>query len=190
MIRRIGLILLLQTLALLAMVAMKQWTLSTGTEILLETQPIDPRSLFGGDYVQLNYAISRLRPAELEGDDTFDREAIYVVLAKGERYWQAVSIHHERPVEVPTGQIVIKGRIQVIQEGSWNPVTGKQELAKELIVHYGIENYFVPEGEGKALENPKSGEKVEIQVAVDSLGNCGIKGVLVNGQPRYRERLF
>ena len=190
MIRRIGLILLLQTLALLAMVAMKQWTLATGTEILLETQPIDPRSLFSGDYVQLGYRIGRLRPAELEGDDRFDREAIYVVLAQGERYWQAVSIHHERPTEVPTGQVVIKGRIQYIQEVTWNPATGKQELAKELNVHYGIENYFVPEGEGKALENPKSGEKLEIQVAVDSLGNSGIKGVLVNGQPRYRERLF
>jgi hypothetical protein len=57
-------------------------------------------------------------------------------------------------------------------------------------VRYGIENYFVPEGEGRALERPKPNEKVTIQVAVDRYGRAGIQAVLVNGQPRYVERLF
>ena len=48
----------IQTGVLVAMVAMKQWTLTTGTPVVLETKPVDPRSLFRGDYVRLNYAIS------------------------------------------------------------------------------------------------------------------------------------
>ncbi|MBU0499441.1 MAG: GDYXXLXY domain-containing protein [Gammaproteobacteria bacterium] len=190
MIRRIGIILLLQTLVLLAMVALKQWTLSTGKEILLETQPIDPRSLFRGDYVRLGYGINRLRTPELDGDDRFDREQeIHVVLAKGENYWQAVSLHHERP-SVPADRVVIRGRILNIQEGIWNGATKKQEAGRELRVDYGIENYFVPEGEGRALERPALGEKVDILVAVDRFGKAGIKGVLINGTLRYSERMF
>ncbi len=54
---RLGLIIAvaLQTLALFAMVGMKQYTLSAGTPVLLETRTVDPRSLFRGDYVRLNY---------------------------------------------------------------------------------------------------------------------------------------
>jgi uncharacterized membrane-anchored protein len=57
-------------------------------------------------------------------------------------------------------------------------------------VRYGIENYFVPEGEGRALEQPEEDEEVTILVAVDRYGNAGIKAVLVNGEVRYEERLF
>lgn len=190
MIRRIGLILLLQTLALLAMVALKQWTLSTGREVLLETRPIDPRSLFRGDYVSLSYGIGQLRTPELEGDDQFaGQQEIFVVLAKGEKYWQAVSLHREMP-EVPADRIVIRGRVQFIQEGVFHPDSGQRVSGRELRVLYGIESYFVPEGEGRALERSQPDEKPDILVAVDRFGNAGIKGVLVNGEMRYRERLF
>jgi uncharacterized membrane-anchored protein len=57
-------------------------------------------------------------------------------------------------------------------------------------VRYGIEHYFVPEGEGRALEQPAEVEEISILVAVDSAGNAGIKAVLVNGEVRYEERLF
>jgi uncharacterized membrane-anchored protein len=63
-------------------------------------------------------------------------------------------------------------------------------VTEHLTVRYGIENYFVPEGEGRDLERPKPGEKVSTRVAVDRFGNAGIKAVLVNGQPRYTETLF
>jgi uncharacterized membrane-anchored protein len=48
---RIVILIALQTTALLGMVGIKQYTLSTGTPIVLKTEPIDPRSLFQGDYV-------------------------------------------------------------------------------------------------------------------------------------------
>ena len=52
-------------------------------------------------------------------------------------------------------------------------------------VRYGIENYFVPEGEGMALERPAEGEEITILVAVDEDGDSAIKAVLVSGEMRY-----
>lgn len=64
------------------------------------------------------------------------------------------------------------------------------DKVSQVRVKYGIENYFVPEGEGRAIERPSAGEKISIEVAVDRCGNAGIRAVLINGKPRYVERLF
>lgn len=175
---RFAIIVALQTLALVGMVAMKQWTLATGTPVLLKTEPIDPRSLFRGDYVILNYAISNLDQEALPGDGDFERyDPIYVLLRKGADYWEPVSLHRDRP-RIPPDRVAIKGEVL------W-PI-GENEIS----VRYGIENYFVPEGEGRALERPEDDQKISILVAVDRYGNAGIKAVLVNGEVRYEERLF
>lgn len=175
------------TLLLVGMIARKQWTLNTGTPMVLETQPIDPRSLFRGDYVRLNYTISRFELARYpvladvkRGDD------IYVTLAKGDPYWQPQAVHTEYP---EGAGVVLRGRVErVVQR--FNNETRKYEKAKEVLVKYGIENYFVPEGEGRAIERPEAGVKVSIEVAVDACGNAGIRAVLLNGEPRYIETLF
>ncbi len=182
------LIVLLQTAVLVAMVAARQWTLNTGTPVVLETAPIDPRSLFSGDYVRLGYTISTLNLNDIGGDrDLRPHETVYVVLAPGEPYWKAVAVYRERPA-LPGGQVAIKGRVQYVSDWLW--VQQRNVPVKNAQVRYGIEEYFVPEGEGRELERPKPGEKISIQVAVDHYGNAGIKAVLVNGQPRYVERLF
>jgi len=187
---RIAIIITLQTLALVAMVAMKQWTLSTGTPILLETRPIDPRSLFRGDYVRLNYTIGRLKLKELAGDDDFNKhDPLHVALEKEEKYWRPISVHLKRP-DISAQQVAIKGKVKYVRNSFWNRETRKSEKTKVANVRYGIENYFVPEGEGMALERPRRGEKVDIQVAVDNRGNAGIKGVLVNDKLRYIEKLL
>jgi len=187
---RIALIIALQTLALFSMIAMRQWTLSTGTSVTLETAPIDPRSLFSGDYVRLNYKISDIRLDGISGDSEFKRhDCVYVLLKESDPYWQPVSVHHNKPT-VPPGHLAIKGEVNYANEISWNQETGKSEKAKNINVRYGIESYFLPEGEGRGLERPKEGEKVTILVAVDRYGNAGIKSLLVNGNERFRESLF
>lgn len=187
---RIGIIVALQTLALFGMAGMKQYALSTGVPIVLKTQPIDPRSLFSGDYVRLNYAISELDLDKLGGDKTFVRgDTVYVLLKKGAEYWEPVSAHRRQPA-VTAGQIAIKGRVESLNEDRPRTAGEPRVPIKSMTVKYGIENYFVPEGEGRALERPKPGETVSIRVVVDQYGNAGIKAVLVNGQERYVERLF
>ena len=178
------------TLPLVGMIARKQWTLETGTPVLLETQPVDPRSLFRGDYVRLNYVVSDLDLERLSGDDKFIRyDDVYVVLAQAERYWEAEGVYHRRP-ELAAHQVALKGRVQYLQTSHWNPDTKTSEPAKKIRVVYGIENYFVPEGEGRELERPPAGSKVEMLIVVDRFGQAGIKAVLVNGEERYREKLL
>ena len=91
---RIIIVLVLFTVFLCSMIALKQRTLITGTPVLLETEPIDPRSLFRGDYVRLNYIISRLRPSELKGDDKFERhDKVFVELQQHGKYWHPIAIY-------------------------------------------------------------------------------------------------
>ncbi|MEW6645736.1 MAG: GDYXXLXY domain-containing protein [Pseudomonadota bacterium] len=184
---RLLLIIVIQTLVLAGMIAKRQWTLTTGTPVLLETRPIDPRSLFRGDYVTFNYAISRLRLDELDGDEVFQRhDTIYVVLEPGAPYWRPRAVFHE----LPPGQVALRGRVQYAGEQWWNPETGKTETLRHVGVRYGIEDYFVPEGEGRKLERPAADEVVALGVAVDRFGNGAIQSLLINGVERYRETLF
>ena len=188
MITRIIIILVIFTLFLCSMIGMKQWTLNSGTAVLLETQPIDPRSLFRGDYVRLNYTISNLKPSELDGDKEFQRhDKIYVELQQQEKYWQAIAIHHDKPTNE---NIVLRGKVQYVNNQTWNQETEDFDEITTLNIKYGIENYFVPEGEGLELERRDNNQIVDIRVAIDKFGKSGIKEVLVNDQVRYTETLF
>ncbi len=186
---RIIIVLAIQTILLASMVGMKQYTLNTGTPILLETQPIDPRSLFRGDYVRLNYTISDLDIAQLAGDDEFKKhDEVFVTLEQQGEYWKALGVHHQWP-DAKEQQLVIKGKVDYVNTTRWNQELKQSEDIYELSVRYGIENYFVPEGEGRELERRDIG-KVDIRVAVDKRGNVGIKAVLVNGEELYVESLL
>ncbi len=188
---RLAVVVVLQTLALFTMIAMKQWTLNTGTLVVLETQPIDPRSLFRGDYVRLNYRISELKPQELAGDNEFRRhDPLYLVLEPDDPYWRPVSVHRRKPT-LAGDQVAIRGEVQYVNHrGRFDGATNEIEPIQVMQVRYGIESYFVPEGEGRVLERPQPGEVVSLRIAVDKAGNAGIKAVLVNGEARYTERLF
>ncbi|NNE82886.1 MAG: GDYXXLXY domain-containing protein [Alphaproteobacteria bacterium] len=167
----------LLSLVLVAMVGLKQFTLATGATVVLETVPIDPRSLFRGDFVRLNYTISDLPLADIAGDSDFAKgDTVFVRLRRGPLYGQPISLHKEYP-PVLEDHVVIKGRI------TRNP-------RSRVRIRYGIESFFIPEGEGLALERPPPGSKVTVLVAIDRYGKSAIKAVLVDGEPRYSETLF
>lgn len=188
---RITLIVLLQSVALIAMVGIKQYTLATGVPVVIKTKPIDPRSLFRGDYVRLNYSISVLSLAELAGDKHFVRgDTVYVVLHKQGEYWEALSVHHQMP-KVASDQVVIKGEVKYAYGTGYTRQGQPTPAATTRInVKYGVENYFVPERQGRELERPKTGETISIRLVIDRFGNAAIRAVLVNGVPRYTEKLF
>lgn len=163
------------TAVLLGMVGIKQYTLSTGSVVELEIKPIDPRSLFRGDFVRFRFTISELSTGEYFGD--FRRgDTIYVVLEPGTPFATPVSTHKDWP-KVANDQLVIKGR-----------VTGRPHNI--VRIRYGIENFFIPEGEGRSLERSGPENKVTVRVAIDRFGRSAIESVLVNGEPRHSETLF
>ncbi|MDX2507609.1 MAG: GDYXXLXY domain-containing protein [Gammaproteobacteria bacterium] len=194
----IVLIIVMQILFLMAMIANRQSILSSDIIVVLETRPIDPRSLFRGDYVRLKYDINNLQLDELSGDRTFKiNDTVYVVLEQNGPFWDAQGIYLQRPVlpESPANspkkrRHVIRGVIKTVNNRHWSRDDKTVVDVTSLRVSYGIENYFVPEGEGLKLERPEPGDKVTLEVALDKDGRAAIKTLLLNGVAQYQEALF
>ena len=163
------------TLVLLGMVGIRQYTLSSGTVVELETVPIDPRSLFRGDFARLDFKISQLSGTEfVAGFETGD--TVYVLLDRSNVAASITSLHKEWP-ETETDQVVMKGRIY-------------RATKNTLRIRYGIENFFVPEGKGIELERPDPSRTITVEVAVDRFGKSAIKALLIDGKPYHSEALF
>lgn len=160
--------------------------LATGREVVLEVIPVDPRSLFRGDYVVLGYDISRytLPP----GTTPPAREApFYVTLHKGvgDR-WQVAAGAAQWPAQLQPGDVVIKGRVDYVS----GQASDRSQEPTVVGLRYGIESYFVPEGSGRELEKLVGDKKISARIAVDGSGNAAIKGLISEGKPVYDEPLL
>ncbi len=208
---RIVIVALLCIAALGAMIWDRVRILEHGRELVLEVQPVDPRDFFRGDYVILTYAISRLEigGSVVEGADWKPGDPIYVTLEDRKGVWEPL-IASKAPPATDLGP-VIKGRVDYVDRDwttsteSWMgegkpgftpPAPVKPEklcpggCPTSMRITYGIESYFVPEGEGRDLETLRNDGKVAIQVAVDKEGRAAIKGLLVDGRLIHSEGLF
>jgi uncharacterized membrane-anchored protein len=162
------------------MLADRAMLLSASTVIRLDVVPVDPRDLFRGDYVVLAYDISRLDTAGLEGDDTLDiGETVYVTLKRDGDKWVPAAVHREDPGD----GIVLKGTVLDRAEGCADP-------CHTYRMAYGLEEFFVPEGEGRALEELRNDQRIAVDVAVGSGGRAALKRLLVDGTVRYEDSMF
>ena len=177
-----GVAVLLQCLLLVLMVADRVQILREGVEVTLQTRPIDPRDLLRGDYVTLGYDISQLPAGALAGQSSAERDPIvFVKLAPDANgLYQAVSVHAE-PVSVTAPEVLIRGRV-TYSCGS----TGRI-FCDKLTIRYGLESYFVPEGEGKKLEQARNQQKLRVVAAVLPSGRAALKRLLLDGEPVYEE---
>ncbi|MDO8289093.1 MAG: GDYXXLXY domain-containing protein [Parvibaculum sp.] len=170
---------LVQTLLLTYFIADRVMILRSPNVVTLLSEPVDPRDLFRGDYVTLGYAITTLSLTEINGDQTWaDGETIYVELTPAENNWRAVAAFHAH--EVPAlGNKIIRGTI------SYYDTT--RNVAQ---VDYGIERYYVPEGEGRVLEEERNKSALSVDVALGRDGEATIKGIRIDGKPVYEEPVF
>ncbi|MBC7101743.1 MAG: GDYXXLXY domain-containing protein [Parvibaculum sp.] len=184
-----------QTLFLGAMVFDRVSLLRSENVVTLRTAPVDPRDIFRGDYVILNYDIARIRLADVDGDDDFGYDdGIFVELAPNGETWDAVAIWRKNR-EPQEGHLIIRGQVNSIV-GETRP-TGIPERdaipcpnCGTVGVGYGIESYFVPEGEGRELENIRNDGKLTVDVALGKDGTPAIKQLRIDGDPVYEEPLF
>jgi uncharacterized membrane-anchored protein len=162
--------------------------LRAGTEVTLQTRPVDPRDFLRGDYVTLFYDISSLPAGALKDTPIAGRGVpIYVKLAPGrDGIYHAVSLHLE-PVAVSGNEVLIAGRLN---SGFHCGSLGHRTLCDRLGIKYGIERYFVPEGEGRAIESARNEGKVTVVAAVAPGGRAAIKRLLIDGKPVYDEPMF
>ncbi len=180
----VAIVALIQTGVLAGMVIDRTRLLKSGREITLPIVPVDPRDLFRGEYMRLAYEASNVPARLLEGPPPKRNAAFYVVLEKKEGgAWQPVKLSRSMPSETSPDRIVLKAR----DSRGW-PANFSADAI--LRVRYGIESYFVPQGEGPRLEQLARDKKLAALVAVDRGGNAAIKGILIDGRLQYEEPLF
>ncbi len=178
--------------------------LKNGREIVLPIIPVDPRSLFRGDYVILDYPVTAVAAHLMSPAMKAAKPAIfYVTLKNTDGGWEPMAFS-EKPPASDANQITLKARMRY----SWSESTRRRPVAAagtaagpatatpvtppDLVynVRYGIESYFVPEGKGLALEALAREKKLAAVIAVDARGNSAIKGLMIDGKLQYEEPLL
>jgi uncharacterized membrane-anchored protein len=173
---------------ILAIVVQRAGILRSGQEVRLEITPVDPRDLFRGDYVVLGY---RIGTVELPKDETtsFTRgQQVFVTLRPdANNKARAVAISAERPAVSGT-DVVISGFVNSPSTCQLND-SGNRDCklgSRAVDVRYGLESYFVPQGEGKQIELTERA-RLEVVAAVAPSGQSAIKRLLIDGKPVYDE---
>ncbi len=115
---RLGIIMLLLTGALLMLLGRHTYEHSRAVPIMLQTAPVDPRSIFQGDFVTLSYEISRLSARLFDGDKGQKQgwsgdglivragQPVYVALKDAGLIWTDLRASFKPIAEVATGERV------------------------------------------------------------------------------------
>ncbi|WP_084332591.1 GDYXXLXY domain-containing protein [Marinobacterium jannaschii] len=155
---------LIQLLVLSGMLVKANWPLYTGTEVKVRTVPVDPRSLFRGNYARLNYAFSRLTKEQLALSEQQlaglrEGEIVYLTLVpSASGLYQAGAAYLKPPGE----GIYLRGRLQ-----------NRQPPYRVL---YGIEAWFAPRQDALALEKELRDGGVAVLMVTDG-GRGALKAV-------------
>lgn len=176
---------LLQTAILGYMIEGRAGILRSGTEVLLKTAPVDPRDLLRGDYVILTYDISTISTTSVTGQkpETGDAKRLHVRLKPGtDGYW-IVSEASFDPLQAEEGSVILLSMPVTIYDWEW-------QNAGNLTVSYGIERYYVPEGEGKPIEDGRNQGRVSVAVRISETGQAQIRALMLDGEPLYEEPLY
>lgn len=169
---------------LLALVESRASILRSGKEVRLRTVPVDPRDLFRGDYVVLAYPISTVDGGAGVSFRRGDR--VYVTLEPdAEGFARATRVDKARPSTVSAviaGRVLSTGACALNDAGQADCALGNRRLR----IAYGLESYFVPQGEGRAIETtPRA--RIEVVAAISGAGEAAIKRLLIDGKLVYAE---
>jgi uncharacterized membrane-anchored protein len=142
------------------------YPLWTGREIRLQTVPIDPRSMFRGNYVRLNYKISTVSvPDSMAAKTLRHNEIVYVKLRPAENnLYEIDSVSFSQPKQ----GLFIRGRIRF-------PFATAE--SGTLRVSYGIEAFFVPGEKALELEKQLRNGGTAIVMLADN-GKAALKDVV------------
>jgi uncharacterized membrane-anchored protein len=173
---------------IVATVVQRAAILRNGQEARLELIPVDPRDLFRGDYVVLDYRIGTINiPPNVPTAFTRGQQVFVTLRADANNMSRAVAISAGRPA-VTGDDIVISGVVTSPSTCMLNDAGARDcKLGSRAVgVRYGLESYFVPEGEGRKIEQTATG-RLEVVAAVAPSGQAAIKRLLIDGKPVYEE---
>lgn len=137
------------------------WTVE---EIKLKAVPVDPRSLFRGNYARLNFEISSIDAKALDGKKKPRAgDFVYIKLKPGAH---GLHVFDGAGLEKPEAGTFIRGRIEA--------ASGQ---AKRISVRYGIEAYFAPRKTSLDLEQQlRKGGVAVVMIAAN--GKAALKSVV------------
>jgi uncharacterized membrane-anchored protein len=169
-------------------IASRAAILRNGQEVLLKVEPVDPRDLLRGDYVRLGYDISNI-PAKMvanapAGQSWTAAGPIFVRVKKdADGFWNATSASLGKAPAAPPadGEVELRGEVS----SSWT-----MDENATLRVDYGIERFYLPEGEGLAIERDMRVRSFGILAAVDKNGTPQIKALMDGETKLYAEPLY
>jgi uncharacterized membrane-anchored protein len=144
------------------------WPLWTGEEIRLEIAPVDPRSMFRGNYARLAYTVARVDSKLFEGSEEMLRkgEVVYVFVEEGEgEVWHATRVQLEQPLS----GLFLRGRM----------IRAWSHDEQPLQIRYGIEAWFAPkekalEIEAAARRSQGEGARAYAIIAVSGSGRAAL----------------
>ena len=191
----LSLIVVLQVVSIIIFVVIQEVRFSESKIITLQTQPVDPRDIFRGDYVILDYEISHLTENTTKRNgsdittccyyefwDETDKD-VYVFLKPAGDVWQAFGISSSYDGDNLFSNtdsnisefIRVKGKLTTVD--NIQRIDGEENF-RELEITYGIENYFVQVDTGEMIE---TADDVKVNVKVNKHGDSQIESLLVDG---------
>jgi uncharacterized membrane-anchored protein len=180
----VGVVALLQSLVIGWMVWDRARLIASGREIRAAVIPVDPRDIFRGDYVVLGYDFSGRSDIQLP-QGARQGDAVYALLKKqGPSQWTLAGVTAGKPDKVQDDEVAVEAIVDGVRRsgGGDAPTIGW--------LRYGIERFYVPEGEGRAIENLVRDKRVVAVLAVGSDGAMALKGLEADGKTIAQEPLF
>jgi uncharacterized membrane-anchored protein len=176
---------LVQCGILLYMIQSRASILQNGAEVVLRTEPVDPRDLLRGDYVTLGYAISSFPATEIDGDlnRRFDESSpVYVALKKGpDGVWEKSRASVSPISDLRPDEVLIAGRA----------LYGFTPKSSDTVrVNYGIERFYVPEGEGRGIESERNERRIDAVIMISAKGKAQMKRLMDAGVALYEEPVY
>jgi uncharacterized membrane-anchored protein len=158
----------LQIVLLVSMIVIRATPLLMGESILVRVQPVDPRDMFRGDFVILGYQFSRVPSTGIEGlpsgnnsrQEEWAGRTIYVTLGPEPdgKHWRAENFS----IYKPSGGKFLRGTIDRVGR-----------------IEYGIESYFVQEGEGKKYEDAIGSRRLSAEIVVTGDGQAAVRRLVI-----------
>ena len=135
----------------------------TGEQVILRVEPIDPFDPFRGAYVDLGYPdlpdqpLQESEPVDVPEEEAFDeaRGPAYVPLRRQGEVWVGGEVQRTRPSD---------GLYLTCDDSDWR-------------LSCGIESWFLPQDEARALEEAVRGGTAVATVKVDGRGNAALVAV-------------
>ncbi len=112
----------LQAVVVAVMIGRKQLIVLYGRPIVLESQPVDPHSLFQGDYARLRFAIHSVSAPDWQPWPPKKGDVLFTELAPAGTSWALTAVHRTLPSGLSHDNVVIRGHVISSRLSSGQPI--------------------------------------------------------------------